>query len=150
MNDFTDFVEDAFSDAGDVFGRISGTLLDKNGKAIKDIATFAFGPAIQTEQEKLVAAFDSLTLALQDLTLQLAVSQGVPPVVGAATGSGYGSSRSGYEAGGFTGGGGNVNITIQAWDGQSVGNWLHGGGAKQITDAIVPELPAAVKARTGY
>lgn len=34
-----------------------------------------------------------------------------------------------------------VNIHIHAWDGDSVNNWLWNGGARQLTTAIVPEIP---------
>jgi len=40
---------------------------------------------------------------------------------------------------------GTTNITIQAWDGASVDEWLRTGGARKVTEAIAPELPGVVR-----
>jgi hypothetical protein len=143
----------------------AGKLLDKAGKPI-DISMIIYGPAIQTEQEKLIAEFDRLTLALQDLTTQLAILTGHPPVVVGATRAGGGL----YESGGVTGRGGsyiglgaaqdargggggggtvNVNLTVQANDVGSFREWLRSGPAKEISDAIVPYFPGSVQFRVG-
>lgn len=38
-----------------------------------------------------------------------------------------------------------VTVVIQAWDGPSVDSWLRRGGARQLTEAIVPTLPDVVR-----
>jgi hypothetical protein len=159
-----------------------GLLLDASGKKITDLASLSFGPAIQTEQERLESALGDLTLALQGLTTELATLSGNPPVVVAATSAGPGGSGSGLaiskqasggdyvvsrptlflagEAGPeratFTpmgkaesGRGLGVTIHINALDSMSVREWLKRGGAREITDQIVPLLPARVKFRVG-
>ena len=53
---------------------------------------------------------------------------------------------SGRGPSGLGGDGGRVQIVIQAWDGASVDRWLREGGARQLAEATVPEIPHVLRA----
>jgi hypothetical protein len=46
---------------------------------------------------------------------------------------------------GSGGGGGTVNIAIQAWDGNSVDDWLRRGGDRQLAEAVVSSVPGELR-----
>ncbi|HUU98341.1 MAG TPA: hypothetical protein VM487_21625, partial [Phycisphaerae bacterium] len=55
-----------------------------------------------------------------------------------------GSEDYAFSGGGSRFGGGGT-IVIQAWDGASVDAWLRKGGARQLAEGLVPQIPTVVK-----
>jgi hypothetical protein len=118
-----------------------GKLLDASGKVIGDLSGLTFGAGIQTETEKMAAAIDDLVLTLQDLTTQLAILSGAPPVVVAATGAGAGMAGRGSQV-----------AFSRAGAGEAVSGGGGGGGTviiqldgRQLAEIVVPEIPGVVE-----
>ena len=148
-----------------------GLLLDQNGKALADIAGITFGPAVQTEMERLAKSIEDLVTELRILNGSATGGGGLGGVITAQ------NARMGVEsfAGGTRGryrdfgrgtpailhgrervmtegegsGGSAPTIVIQALDSADVETWLRRGGAQKIAAAMVPVFPGAAKFRVG-
>jgi hypothetical protein len=148
-----------------------GLLLDQNGKAIADIAGITFGPAVQTEMERLAKSIEDLVTELRILNGSATGGGGLGGVITAQNARMKAESFAGGTGGryrdfgrgtlavlhgrervmteGEGSGGGAPTIVIQALDSADVETWLRRGGAQKIAAAMVPVFPGAAKFRVG-
>lgn len=128
----------------------AGYLLDENGNKLEDLSGYNFTDTIESSFQRMADLLEQIVTLLGGIPNQarkianemagiklpppaepdmptprsaIDIST-LPPV--SKTGSSVGHVQ--------------IDVNVKAWDGDSVEHWLHAGGARQLSDAILPRL----------